>query len=441
MYNPFSSNNINLTNTHIVMKQTRQQFDSTLGSLKEHELLYVTPSDLVQLKHMFSINNLNRNDYTQISKEYIEVQTLYQEIMLYLEGYLFDKLNLEKEKYDIIKISDYLYGYKDASISRLNNYLEEHNNFLDTVKKLVNTEEVKIYDELYRDMVTPGLQSFELNINMINELKDKNVGVHPNEISYDYSKAKEFTIHNIGRVFDCSNTENIDLEIQKFIRENIKKFNEKLEVTFEDNSRGVLYNSNTDEIIMLDLINSFNSMERMNNERFAIVNIYETKHVLNDGKVKISYVAQKRFYDSITPFILFSGLLLHYMFDSHNQHIIGTNPSSLIEKALQISKVFKINNVDLNSMTYDSRKDAIESLVFERSMEKFIQDIIQFIVSQKIDNIIDVYDYIVTSELFKTQKARISKKINQESIQSSGFFGSRVVQPQVQQPCVLGFRI
>ena len=92
-------------------------------------------------------------------------------------------------------------------------------------------------------------------------------------------------------------------------------------------------------------------------------------------------------------------------------------------------------------MNYDSRKDAIESLVFERSREKFIQDIIQFIVSQKIDNIIDVYDYIVTSELFKTQKARIIKKINQESIQSSGFFGSRVVQPQVQQPCVLGFRI
>lgn len=439
MYNPFDSNDINLNNMSIVMKQARQQFDSTLGSLKEHELLYVIPSDLAQLKRMFSINNLNRNDYTQISKEYIEVQTLYQEIIMHLEGYLFDKLNLEKEKYDIIKISDYLYGYKDASISRLNKYLEEHNNFLDTVKTLVNTEEVKIYDELYRDMVTPGLQSFELNINMINELKDKNIVVHPNEISYDYSKAKEFNIHNIGRVFDCSNTENfLDLEIQKFIRENIKKFNEKLEVSFEDNPRGILYNSDTDEIIVLDLINRFNSTDRMNNERFAIVNIYETKHVLNDGKVKISYIAQKRFYDSITPFILFSGLLLHYMFDSYNQHIIGTNPSAVIEKALQIATVFKINNIDLNSMNYDSRKDAIESLVFERSREKFIQDIIQFIVSQKIDNIIDVYDYIVTSELFKTQKARIIKKINQESIQSSGFFGSRVAQ---QQPSVLGFRV
>lgn len=433
MYNPFDSNNINLNNMSIVMKQTRQQFDSTLGSLKEHELLYVTPSDLAQLKRMFSINNLNRNEYTQVSKEYIEVQTLYQEIIMHLEGYLFDKLNLEKEKYDIIKISDYLYGYKDASISRLNKYLEEHNNFLDTVKTLVNTEEVKIYDELYRDMVTPGLQSFELNINMINELKDK-IG-----IAYNYSKAKEFTVHNIGRVFDCSNTENfLDLEIQKFIRENIKKFNEKLEVSFEDNPRGILYNSDTDEIIVLDLINSFNSTERMNNERFAIVNIYETKHVLNDGKVKISYIAQKRFYDSITPFILVSGLLLHDIFNYHNQHIIGTNPSALIEKALQIATVFKINNIDLNSMNYDSRKDAIESLAFERSKEKFIQDIIQFIVSQKIDNIIDVYDYIVTSELFKTQKARIIKKINQESIQSSGFFGSRVVQ---QQPCVLGFRV
>ncbi len=439
MYNPFDSNDINLNNMSIVMKQARQQFDSTLGSLKEHELLYVTPSDLAQLKRMFSINNLNRNDYTQISKEYIEVQTLYQEIIMHLEGYLFDKLNLEKEKYDNIYISEYLYGYKDASISRLNNYLEEHNNFLDTVKTLVNTEEVKIYDELYRDMVTPGLQSFELNINMINELKDKNIGVHPNEISYDYSKAKEFNIHNIGRVFDCSNTENfLDLEIQKFIRENIKKFNEKLEVSFEDNPRGILYNSDTDEIIVLDLINIFNSTERMNNERFAIVNVYETKHVLNDGKVKISYIAQKRFYDSITPFILFSGLLLHYMFDSYNRYIIGTNPSALIEKALQIATVFKINNIDLNSMNYDNRKDAIESLVFERSREKFIQDIIQFIVSQKIDNIIDVYDYIVTSELFKTQKARIIKKINQESIQSSGFFGSRVVQ---QQPSVLGFRV
>lgn len=433
MYNPFDSNNINLNNMSIVMKQTRQQFDSTLGSLKEHELLYVTPSDLAQLKRMFSINNLNRNEYTQVSKEYIEVQTLYQEIIMHLEGYLFDKLNLEKEKYDIIKISDYLYGYKDASISRLNKYLEEHNNFLDTVKTLVNTEEVKIYDELYRDMVTPGLQSFELNINMINELKDK-IG-----IAYNYSKAKEFTVHNIGRVFDCSNTENfLDLEIQKFIRENIKKFNEKLEVSFEDNPRGILYNSDTDEIIVLDLINSFNSTERMNNERFAIVNVYETKHVLNDGKVKISYIAQKRFYDSITPFILVSGLLLHDIFNYHNQHIIGTNPSALIEKALQIATVFKINNIDLNSMNYDSRKDAIESLVFERSREKFIQDIIQFIVSQKIDNIIDVYDYIVTSELFKTQKARIIKKINQESIQSSGFFDSRVVQ---QQPCVLGFRV
>ena len=125
MYSTFDSNNINLNNMSIVMKQTRQQFDSTLGSLKEHELLYVTPSDLAQLKRMFSINNLNRNDYTQISKEYIEVQTLYQEIIMYLEGYLFDKLNLEKGKYDIIKISDYLYGYKDASISRLNKYLEE----------------------------------------------------------------------------------------------------------------------------------------------------------------------------------------------------------------------------------------------------------------------------------------------------------------------------
>lgn len=438
MYNPFDSN-INLNNMSIVMKQARQQYDSILGSLKEHELVYVTPSDLAQLKRMFSINNLNRNDYTQISKEYIEVQTLYQEIILYLEGYLFNKLNLEKEKYDNIHISEYLYGYKDASVSRLNKYLEEHNNFLDMVKTLVNTEEVKIHDELYRDMVTPGLQSFELNINMINELKDKNIGVHPNEISYDYSKAKEFTIHNIGRVFDCTNTENfLDLEIQKFIRENIKKFNEKLEVSFEDNSRGVLYNSDTDEIIELDIINRFNSMERMNNERFAIVNIYETKHVLNDGKVKISYVAQKRFYESISPFIFFGVLLLNYTFDSYDFHVIGTNPSALIEKALQIATLFKINNIDLHSMNYDSRKDAIESLVFERTREKFIQDIIQFIVSQKIDNITDVYDYIVTSELFKTQKARIIKKINQEAIQSSSGFGSRVVQ---QQSCVLGFRV
>lgn len=439
MYNVFGSNNMNFNNMSIIMKQTRQQSESVLGSLKEHELLYVTPSDLVQLKRMFSTNN-----YAQISKEYIEIQTFYQEIILYLEGYLFDKLNLEKEKYDIINIAEYLYGYKDASVSRLNKHLEEHSNFLDMIKTLVNTEEVKIYDELYRDMVTPGLQSFELNINMINELKEKKFGVHPNEISYDYSKAKEFNIHNIGRVFDCTNTENIDLEIQKFIRENIKKFNEKLEVSFEDNSRGILYNNITDEVIVLDLINSFNSTERINNERFAIVNIFETKHVLNDGKVKTTYVAQKRFYDNISPFIFFGILLLNYTFQSYDFNIIGTNPSSLIEKVLQTSKVFKINNIDLNSMNYASRKDAIESLVFERSREKFIQDIIQFIVSRKIDNIIDVYDYIVTSQLFKTQKARISKKIKQESIQTYDFFGSRVIQPPQppQQPStILGFRV
>ena len=389
-----------LRDTFVIVKQQPEpEYKDVFDSLKEQELLYVTPLDLSNLKSMHYVNMIARR-LPQINSIEMEMSSLYTNIVCQLEQYVFNKLYTEKVNYIGMDISEYLHGYKDASLSNLYKNIKEHSSFLDTVKDLKDIIDIKIHNEIYRDMVTPDLQSFELHIN--DNLKERNT------LGYEYNTSKEFNLHNIGKIFDVSNDNKI--EIQKFIKENIKKFNEDLEVSFEDNPFGMLYNIKTNEIITFNLFPKHNN--GVYGENRILVSLVEIKHIMSDGKIKIDYMAQKIIFNNMRPQMFIPILSVDYnMFTNYDLNRMDTNPSILIEKVLNKSKCFKINNVDLDTIDYETRVAIIDKLLSDDTKEKFIEDIIRFIISSNITNIEDVYYYIVESELFKSYEYRLNNKI------------------------------